>query len=744
MADVRCPICGKMNPEDAEICQFCFARLKEEEEENPDWLSRIREKGKQEQESDSDLPDWLRDEKSPTPAATGGVEPLQSGSGSTPPSPKPEGPTGGGPSDDETPEWLQKLRSQPENEVNPIEEQGIASLEGGSTDLPNWLKELSAPSAESSEPAGSSEEKAQTLPEPPAGEPPAAPQPPQGEPIPEKSSSWESWPLAIDSNLEEITPSPSQDNPPAADNNISPEPMETPQWLSGISTDKPTSPDLSSTPSPAGSDGLTADWLANLESDVSANPPAEEQPAPVEAEALPDWLVRLQAEENPPAGPPSGTSPAVFTEDASLQPIHDQTSPFASEDLPDWLARMRPPDDSIDSEAIEAPPSREKENEEEITLAPAELPSWVQAMRPIESATPEPPVSYEEDERVEKAGPLAGLRGILPVETLASEVRKPPTYPVNLQVSEKQRINAALFEGILSSELQPQAAPRIRAFPSQRVLRVVIALVLILAVWLPLLGGSQVMSLPGYLPAEVGAIQGAISNLAPGSTVLLAVDYEPALAGEVGTLASSVVAQLMAKSANLILISTNPMGPVLSEQLLNQAQMSQPGYDIAAKTLNLGYLAGGASGLFNFAIQPQLTTPLTVDRKNAWEQPLLKDKSLSNFASVFVLTESADTARTWVEQVKPLLGSVPLFMITSAQVGPLIRPYYDANQVQGFVSGLTGGAIYEQYSGTPGPSSNYWDSYQAGILIAVALLSIGGLLSIGNILFAHRKLRGEE
>ena len=28
MADVRCPMCGKPNPEELETCQFCQARLK--------------------------------------------------------------------------------------------------------------------------------------------------------------------------------------------------------------------------------------------------------------------------------------------------------------------------------------------------------------------------------------------------------------------------------------------------------------------------------------------------------------------------------------------------------------------------------------------------------------------------------------------------------------------------------------------------------------------------------------------
>jgi hypothetical protein len=749
MADVRCPICGKMNPEDAEICQYCFAQLKEEEQ--PDWLSRIRERSKQEQENDTDLPDWLRDETTPVNPKAGQGEQPQSEPENAPAQSEPgissaaAGPTGpqGGSGDAEVPEWLQKLRSQPEEEANPLEDQGTLPPAGEMTDLPDWLKELTTPPAVPSEPGVSNKEKVETVSEPPAGEPSAPPQPPQDQPVPEKSSSWESWPLAIDANLEEITPSASQNIQPAAEE-ISPAPVETPQWLSGISTGEPTPPAPASGQPPSENESSAPDWLASLESDLSAGKPKEDRPAPFDPETTPDWLARLQAEENAPTSPAAGTPSLVFTEDASLQASHEETRPFSLEDLPDWLARMSPPEEGIVGETSEAQPAREKEKEEEITLAPAELPSWVQAMRPIETAMPEPPAPPEEDERVEKTGPLAGLRGILPVEPLVSEVRKPPAYPVNLQVSEKQRINAALFESILSSEIQPQAAPRDRSFPSQRVLRILIAVVLIVAVWLPIWQGSQEMSLPGYLPAEISAIQSTINNLAPGSTVLLAVDYEPALAGEVGAVASSVVAHLMSKSADIILISTNPMGPVLAEQLLNNAQKSQPGYDISANTLNLGYLAGGPSGLFNFAIQPQLTTPLTVDGKNAWEQPLLKDKSLSNFAGVFVVTESADTARTWVEQVKPVLGSVPLFMITSAQVAPLIRPYYDANQVQGFVSGLTGGAIYEQSSAVPGVSRNYWDSYQAGILIAVALVSIGGLIAVGNVLFTRRKPREEE
>ena len=56
MADIRCQMCGKPNPAEAETCQFCQARLK------PVWASKSAESFF-EAESESageEVPDWLR------------------------------------------------------------------------------------------------------------------------------------------------------------------------------------------------------------------------------------------------------------------------------------------------------------------------------------------------------------------------------------------------------------------------------------------------------------------------------------------------------------------------------------------------------------------------------------------------------------------------------------------------------------------------------------------------------------
>ena len=57
MAEIRCPNCGKSNPDILDVCQFCQTRLK------PESVLRIGQTPtkKNTGELESVLPDWLRD-----------------------------------------------------------------------------------------------------------------------------------------------------------------------------------------------------------------------------------------------------------------------------------------------------------------------------------------------------------------------------------------------------------------------------------------------------------------------------------------------------------------------------------------------------------------------------------------------------------------------------------------------------------------------------------------------------------
>jgi hypothetical protein len=72
--------------------------------------------------------------------------------------------------------------------------------------------------------------------------------------------------------------------------------------------------------------------------------------------------------------------------------------------------------------------------------------------------------------------------------------------------------------------------------------------------------------------------------------------------------------------------------------------------------------------------------------------------------------------------------SIPVVVVSSAQSTPMIQPYYASGQIKGLVSGLYGGAIFEQANaGRPGTTRVYWDAYSIGMLLAMALIVFGGL-----------------
>jgi hypothetical protein len=171
-------------------------------------------------------------------------------------------------------------------------------------------------------------------------------------------------------------------------------------------------------------------------------------------------------------------------------------------------------------------------------------------------------------------------------------------------------------------------------------------------------------------------------------------------------------------------------------------------YQAGQQYVNLGYLAGGPSGVLYFAISPAKAAPFTLDGQQAWQLPPLQGiQKLSDFAAVIVLTDNADSGRVWIEQVGSTIGNTPILMAISAQVEPLILPYYDSGQIKGLVTGLAGGEAYGQTFVRPdaqtGLAQRYWNSFSVGTLVAEILVLVGALWSAFTGWRARRDKSGE-
>lgn len=470
-----------------------------------------------------------------------------------------------------------------------------------------------------------------------------------------------------------------------------------------------------------GADPDVPDWLKN----------ATEQPSmPLGAQALDqfreDYKIPTQPEEPfswksfvQGIEPKEEDQAAPSPEAASLS--NQEVDSLFSVDMPDWLSRSEPEpsapaaaqDIGIHAEGGEA-------------LAPADLPSWVQAMRPVEAVISDAAPGAA-DQPAERQGPLAGLRGVIPVAPIGSS-RRPQPIPLKLQASEEQQASAALLEQLLLNETTARPFAAEPVVISQRMLRWAIAALLVIVLGSVVFLRTQVMPVSTVLPANVADVSNVVMSIAEDAPVLVILDYEPALAGELEASSGPLLDQLvMQRHPHLSFVTTSPSGPALVERLLASTNINRPegyGYIAGQNYANMGYLPGGESGVLAFIQSPQTAIP---------SSPVLE---FSEYAAILLLTDHAESARVWVEQLQawketePTLASQPVLAVASAQVGPMLRPYAQSGQIYGLISGLADAVRYEAANNRPGLARNYWDAFGAGMMLAVGLIVVGGLWSL--------------
>ena len=463
------------------------------------------------------------------------------------------------------------------------------------------------------------------------------------------------------------------------------------------------------------SDSNVPDWLSELQQSKEVE---NEEPLDSDSElgkpadAISDWMTGV-----------SGDGEATIGEFSPAAPFLPDQEINESQDIPHWLNDAlieEETQDLLEDERLEEAPSASEEKD-------------------VSQGDSSPPkIRDETSGDRENAGPLAGLKGVLSAEPGAARVRKPRTYSAKLKVSTSQRAHIDLLNSLLEDEGQPQPLPQRRSISQQHMLRWGIALVLLMAILWPIVFTNQEMPLPDYDEgsAEVNRL---ISQLPENARVLVGFDFEPGLAAELDTAAKPVFDHLLSEGVLLTLISTSPSGPILAERFIQSFQADQL-LIYGLEYVNLGYIPGGAVGLLSFIENPQGTIPFTINGLSAWETeernglPATAGISqITDYSMIILLVDDPDTARMWIEQLSPTIINpqvlTSLVLITSAQLEPVVRPYYESSPqpVNGLVVGLRGGAAYARIMGVDDFPGKFWDAFGMGTFVAALLILVGGL-----------------
>ncbi|HOU14708.1 MAG TPA: hypothetical protein PKZ84_16505 [Anaerolineae bacterium] len=617
------------------------------------------------------------------------------------------------PAEEAVPDWLSGIL---------LEEPASAPAQPTPTEeaVPDWLSGIFVEEAEPTPAQPKPAVSGEALPDWLAGviveEPAPAVIAPEG-PFKEETPDW------LSALTEEAAP-PSTEKPgvPAA-----PVVAETPDWLAGLGVKEPERP-VSGEAAPGERRAPRAampDWLKDVTppSEVAVLKPTapafvpdeteaasaaedvesalfgeSEAPAAVFAEgAMPDWLRDLAPTE-------SGQPPAE-----EETPLEDET--LVRAEVPAWLQGLRPPGTGPLPPLPEAEITTPEAPGGEGRLARAEIPDWVQELRPAMTAgrTTEKALFPE---LTEKEGPLAGLVGVLPAGLL---VDMPADFeaPPNPVIPESVIAQAQLWQALLEQPRgvkRPVAQQRIRPGEGEMATRWLVTLVLVAVTVLGLLLGDAQMSQALSKP-HIENLAHAIQALESGNTVIVAVEYGPAEAGEMTPIAEALIGHLKDRGVRIVMVSTLPEGAGLAQGLLAASD------EAASLSAQAVYLPGSSNGIAMFM------------------SGAVEDAQL-----LVVLAGRTERLRWWVEQNNASRPNAPLPMGigVSAAVGPLVLPYLETPAVKGWLVGFPDVVAYCEFRGIPSERAL---SGQLDALLLTHWAALG-LLLFGLLYYMARGKKG--
>lgn len=756
MAEILCPICQRPNEDNAARCWYCQAVLPENEKPaaggNTDWLNNLRDES-------------LSDEG---PADYTPITPLDGDENSP----------------DEVPDWLARIRTREKLEKESEPEPSIETPVDNENDLPDWLKEIKAGNSgqiREVETPAILESTESAVESPPYENP--KPALTVGDESADDTQEWlnqlAAWkPAATEASEIQAKPPVDPGEPPANQPTDLDEFSDLEKWLADQNTNIPE--DKLAEPEAEPLLPVELDPLSGWQKLIPEKPvlPLEPHSETLMEPSAPSQ--ELEPEEQPgqgnafqpePAEPrPAKMGTLDFSEEeknqiaaalptdnldaqsdlhllngeseAFLEPGSDESqksqpaTPFLTGEPSEWSAKTTSqPFLDVDPDFQDALNNLESQPSEKV-----ELPEWLQAIR-SEGATSIPQTQPQPKMAGGQQGLLAGIQDTLESAHLEKEFKKPVSYSSTLKVSERQTLNATLLAGLLSEKEEEVEVEVEKTNHVRRVLwRLAIALVLIGTLVVSNLYFSAFALKPTLFPPELVASYNAVNAIPAEKPVLVVADFEPALSGELNWTGRTMFEHMMLRDLQLVLLSVQPAGSALLVDQLHTANRFVPGYDLATRTTNLGYLAGGNTGLQMAAVDLRTVLPYTQNLTPAWELPTLQTvQQFSDFGAVIVITDQPESTRAWVEQVQPQLKDVPLLFVASAQAAPLIHPYYQSGQVTGFMAGFNGSLAYEQIMQQNGVTSQNIASYQGLMLIITLIIFAGGLASIIRPASAQRK-----
>jgi hypothetical protein len=466
-------------------------------------------------------------------------------------------------------------------------------------------------------------------------------------------------------------------------------------------------------------------------------------------EDVPDWLrrIRERARKEEDAAGEITQKLSAAQESLIRAESENQHGDFTS-----WIQSLK---GELGEETSEYPP-----DDQEKTTAPRgsleTTPAWLSKIRKVKATTPGERRGGDADLKEKTGDSLLqwlvaleeGTETVQPIpDQPAGEPQTPPTksqqagteiaeesgestqkiplaVPLKknapaLDISREEQIQANLFSSMVVDEKTPRPIREPGQERAPWVVRLLASLLLISALSAALFGGLPGERFGNTPSSAYAEMLSAVEGLNEADSVLIVADYQAAFAEEVHWIARPILEKVLTPQMKISTIATQPSGVLLSRRLLAELPDHT---DLAVS--HLGYFPLEGFGAYAIADLP-------IGDDLWWRSLGSPSGELSgSFDGVFILSDSYEGARIWVEQLSVRLPDIPLYLLVTAQAEPLLAPYKESGQVASMVAGIMDVGLGEGYHHKEGIALDLRAAHQLGLLLLAAMLIIGAILGI--------------
>lgn len=378
------------------------------------------------------------------------------------------------------------------------------------------------------------------------------------------------------------------------------------------------------------------------------------------------------------------------------------------------------------------------------------------------------------------AGPLAGIAGA--IETIP-ELTQPGTSLGSIApvISDAQSKRVKLIQKILEVEeamLQERALSEDEreakqaaavgqrvpgARPRPKIDRILISLLLAAIIVAPFFTNVLAPAAPAppnlsQLTPAGSAVASAIDALPEGQPVLVAFEYGPTGSGELDDLARIALRDMIRRKARPVIVSTNPSGALHAQSLMavlgskaDELKLMGRGdvQPLVARQdyVVLRYLPGGAAGVraaLNAILTGGFQQSIVFSTDIEGKPTGLTEANLSSLKTspAFVLTESAEDVRNWVEQYQstPPNKPLPIVLLSSAGASAAAQAYAQnqntaSKRLIGPLVGLRDAMIYQavrqpQSANVQKLTMQRWQGIGLGATLAAIVIILGAAVNM--------------